>query len=997
MTALIKERVLLVDDEPQLLVAMEDSLDSDFTIVKTESSEHALQIASQDPSIAVVISDQRMPRLTGDRLLAKLTEFSLASRVLVTGYADLSAVTRAVNDGRIFAYLNKPWDPEELRNTVNKAAEHFRLQQDLSKERILLDDLMNSVTDGIYMKDRDLRFLRVNRAFIDLVPAFSGKKPHDLVGRKLSELVNEPHVFDLEEREAQVVSQGAGTDDVIQSDERDGTTHWYSTSHGAVRGIQGQAEGVVAVVREVTERTQLSDALRASEERLRMVVEAAGAGLFDWDRVTGQVVYSEDLARLLGEAPTTFAPTFSEFLTRIHPEDASTVSSEFATAAKLHTLECRLRHTNGGYRWFRLNGRTTLGTSGKPARLVGSIQDITNSKEQEARIASLSRVRAVLGEVNATIARVRDRGALLHRSCEIAVRVGELPMAMALSLLPSGQLIIAAADATNRDFVPDIDARIANGEVSLGLDAELRHALRQGPVILTNGDVSRAPVGTQLRQAGYSSVALFPLHLSGEISCVYMLVTDRSEYFNAQEVAVLTELASNIAFALEHEAKSKLLSNLLSYDELTGLARRDLFVDRLHQRLAACGPQESHMAILHVDISRFRQINETLGRAGGDVLLQQVAKRLETVSVDPNLVARVDANAFGLFSPTFPAEGRAVEFLQQVRSAVLDAPYKVGGVELRIAATIGVAVHPSDGNTGEGLLSRAETAGKAAKLSGQPYLFYTARMNQRVAEKLALETKLRTAIEQEQFLLFYQPKIDLKTGEVVGLEALIRWRDPQAGLVPPGAFIPVLEETGMILEVGPWVLREAARQHAAWLAEGRDPPRIAVNVSTIQLAHPDFIDKVCEVLEAYPDASRGLDLEITESVIMSDFASNVEKLQLARQAGLGVALDDFGTGYSSLGYLRRLPVDVLKLDRSFVSDMDDDAEDVAIVTTVISLAHSLNLKVVAEGVETASQAKLLRLLKCDQMQGFLVSKPLPAVEAVELLQRRYEFRSAEQR
>jgi EAL domain-containing protein (putative c-di-GMP-specific phosphodiesterase class I) len=356
-------------------------------------------------------------------------------------------------------------------------------------------------------------------------------------------------------------------------------------------------------------------------------------------------------------------------------------------------------------------------------------------------------------------------------------------------------------------------------------------------------------------------------------------------------------------------------------------------------------------------------------------------------------VGRLDANAFVLVSPAFDDERRAIEFLRSVRGGVLDAPFQVGDTELRIAATLGSAVHPSDGDEPEVLLSRAETAGKAAKLSGQPYLFYTASMNQRVAEKLALENRLRKAIEEQQFLLHYQPKVDARSGAVVGLEALIRWQDPEKGLVSPGAFIPVLEETGLILEVGSWVLTEAARQREAWQAEHRDPPRVAVNVSAIQLAHPDFLASIEAVSKAYPSGSKGLDLEITESVIMSDFSVNVEKLGLEREKGFGVALDDFGTGYSSLGYLRRLPVDALKLDRSFVARMDEDAEDMAIVTAVISLAHSLNLRVIAEGVETASQARLLRLLKCDQLQGFLFSKPVPPGDVVALLRKSYQFRS----
>jgi EAL domain-containing protein (putative c-di-GMP-specific phosphodiesterase class I) len=264
-------------------------------------------------------------------------------------------------------------------------------------------------------------------------------------------------------------------------------------------------------------------------------------------------------------------------------------------------------------------------------------------------------------------------------------------------------------------------------------------------------------------------------------------------------------------------------------------------------------------------------------------------------------------------------------------------------------------------------------------------MFYAPQMNARVAEKLTLETKLRRAIENEEFLLHYQPKVELKTGRVIGLEALVRWCDPETGIVPPNQFIPVLEDTGMILEVGRWVLQDAARQFTEWAENGLEPPRIAVNVSAIQLVQKDFIVVLDETIARYPLASNGLDLEITESVFVDDLTGNAEKLRIARERGLRVAIDDFGTGYSSLGYLSRLPIDALKIDRSFITRMVEDPQDTAIVTTIISLAHSLDLKVVAEGVETLQQAQLLHLLKCDEAQGYLVARPQPARDVGRLL------------
>jgi EAL domain-containing protein (putative c-di-GMP-specific phosphodiesterase class I) len=264
-------------------------------------------------------------------------------------------------------------------------------------------------------------------------------------------------------------------------------------------------------------------------------------------------------------------------------------------------------------------------------------------------------------------------------------------------------------------------------------------------------------------------------------------------------------------------------------------------------------------------------------------------------------------------------------------------------------------------------------------------------MNSRVADKLRLETKLRRALANDEFLLYYQPKIDLRTGEMVGMEALIRWRDPEVGLVPPGMFIPVLEETDLILQVGRWVIERAAQQIAEWLEASAVVPRVAVNVSAVQLAQRDFVASIDGMLTRFPEAGANVDLELTESVLMDDLAGSIEKLRAVKERGLQVAIDDFGTGYSSLGYLSRLPLDALKVDRSFIDDMADDPQQMSMVTAVISLAHSMDLKVIAEGVETATQAQLLRLLRCDQIQGYLMARPQPAEDITQLLGRRFEI------
>jgi EAL domain-containing protein (putative c-di-GMP-specific phosphodiesterase class I) len=295
----------------------------------------------------------------------------------------------------------------------------------------------------------------------------------------------------------------------------------------------------------------------------------------------------------------------------------------------------------------------------------------------------------------------------------------------------------------------------------------------------------------------------------------------------------------------------------------------------------------------------------------------------------------------------------------------------------RVATKVGVAVFPDDGADADTLFRNAETALKKAKASGDPYLFYTQKMTATVAGKLSLENQLRQALDKEEFVLHYQPKVNLASGKLSSAEALIRWNDPRTGLVPPGRFIPVLEETGLIYDVGRWALKKAIEDYLRWRAAGLPAVRIAVNVSPLQLRHRGFVAEIGQLIGVDAQAPAGLELEITESLIMEDIKHNIVSLGAIRAMGVSIAVDDFGTGFSSLSYLAKLPVDTLKIDRSFVIDMTVAPEGLSLVSTIIKLAHSLNLKVVAEGVETEEQSRLLRLLACDEMQGFLFSKPVP--------------------
>jgi len=479
---------------------------------------------------------------------------------------------------------------------------------------------------------------------------------------------------------------------------------------------------------------------------------------------------------------------------------------------------------------------------------------------------------------------------------------------------------------------------------------------------------------------GCRSTVCLPLVVDDNVVALIVLFAAGRGFFDEDELALLNELAADVSFALQSISRQEKLEYLSYYDALTGLPNRTLFVDRASQQMRARSGESRMVALILLDLERFRNINETLGRHGGDELLKQIARRLEHAFHGRDYLARIAADGFGVVTRGVRDAAEIAHAVENQVLACFRESFAVNDKELRVAARAGVALFPADGGDADTLFKNAEAALKKAKASGERYLFYAADMNAQAAQAMSLEIRLRKAVEARQFVLHYQPKIELASGRVCGLEALIRWQDPESGLIAPGTFIPLLEETGLIRLVGRWVLARALADHREWTARGYSPPPIAVNVSAIQLQQKDFADMVIGAVREAGSLPSALELEITESLIMRDVGTSIRTLSTLREQGIHVAMDDFGTGYSSLSYIARLPIDMVKIDRSFISGMAGEGDNTAIVTTIIALAHSLNLRVVAEGVETEEQAQLLRILRCDEAQGYLFSRPLPAAE-----------------
>jgi len=436
------------------------------------------------------------------------------------------------------------------------------------------------------------------------------------------------------------------------------------------------------------------------------------------------------------------------------------------------------------------------------------------------------------------------------------------------------------------------------------------------------------------------------------------------------------------------EAANRQLRHMATHDALTGLPNRALLEDRLRQAVAQALRLDQRFAVLVCDLDRFKLVNDSMGHHAGDLFLQEVARRLSSCVREGDTLARQGGDEF-VFVLSAPAGEAEAEAVSQRALAALAAPTRIDGIDIHTSASFGVAMFPRDGARPELLLANADAAMYHAKQQGSGLRRFAANMGDTATYRLRLESELHQALKAEQFELHYQPKVDVRTGAVRSAEALLRWRHPERGYVPPADFIAIVEETGQIGPIGIWVLREACRQARAWRDQGLPALRVAVNISAVQFHQPGLVESVCQALRDARLDPCYLEIELTESCVMGNPEESSAILEELSRMGVLVSVDDFGTGYSSMSYLRRFPIDKLKIDKTFVAGMDAHADDASIVQAIISLAHGLRLKVVAEGVETATQFQALKAMGCDQYQGYFCSPALPADKFERLLQRQW--------
>ena len=445
-------------------------------------------------------------------------------------------------------------------------------------------------------------------------------------------------------------------------------------------------------------------------------------------------------------------------------------------------------------------------------------------------------------------------------------------------------------------------------------------------------------------------------------------------------------ISKALRYAIERKRIQEGLSYLAQYDSLTGLANRNLFRERLGRALIRVDRNKSLVALMFIDLDRFKNINDTLGHDAGDKLLIEVSRRLEKCTRDGDTVARLGGDEFTVILEDIKHVDDAAVIARKILVA-MEPAIKLSGYEVFVTPSIGITIYPLDDTSVNNLLKNADTAMYRAKERGRNgFQFYTAGMNTRTIERLELEAGLRRALKNEEFVLYYQPKIAIDNRQIIGAEALIRWQYKKLGLIPPLKFIPIAEETGLIVPIGEWVIRTACKQVASWQEAGFTDLRMAVNISARQFTDSDIVKVVLDAVIQTNIEPQHLEVEITESMLMEDTSINISALKELKEHGIQISIDDFGTGYSSLSYLKRFHIDALKIDQSFVRDITTDSDDAAIASAVIALGQSLQLTVVAEGVETEEQLSFLKKQGCHEAQGYLFSKPVPAEDFTQLLQ-----------
>ncbi|MFV9653949.1 EAL domain-containing protein [Pseudomonas sp. NY15366] len=703
-----------------------------------------------------------------------------------------------------------------------------------------------------------------------------------------------------------------------------------------LRGAHGELE--MRVAERTLELDEATHALGKSQARLALALEASELGLWDWDLESDQVHHSH-LRELFGLEPEQVQVMLRDLTPRLHPDDLPRLRRALVQHLKGRSedyqIEYRVRHADGHWVWVEDRGRAVeRDAAGRVRRMLGTRRDVSarRQQEQQQRLA-------------ATVFEAASEGIFI--------------------LDPDYRVL-----AVNRAF-----------SAVTGYSSE-EVVGRRVTSLFGSREMSRQyqMIRQELDSSGTWQGELIETRKSGELYPQWLqlnLVRDTSG-----RPSHIVGFFADLTARREAEERLRYLSH---YDDLTGLANRSLFKERLHEASQRARQSGRSIALVHIDLDRFKLLNDSLGHEVADQLLRQMSRRLTQAVPEADCIARLSGDEFAVILDAYGSLSSLARVASRLL-AKLRVPMTVGGHELVVSASLGISLLPDYAREISALISQANMAVQHAKhLGGNTFQFFTDNLQACTLERLQLENQLRKAIDEGQLEVFYQPKLNLADDQLNAAEALVRWRHPQQGMVAPGEFIGLAEETGLIAPIGEFVLRQACQQACEWQRQGLAKIRVSVNISVYQLRQGNLTSLVRQVLEETGLAPQYLELELTESELLDNVESVIATFRQLRELGVKLAIDDFGTGYSSLSYLKRFPVHYVKIDQTFIRDLSPGGEDAAITRAIIAMAHSLELKVVAEGVETQAQMDFLKSQNCDEIQGYLISRPVEAAAFAELL------------
>ena len=728
---------------------------------------------------------------------------------------------------------------------------------------------------------------------------------------------------------------------------------WQTTGddiRGHIIRRDSEADGLPPALADLIAHRAHQDALRISEARFRAMSEASPLGILVSDDEGSCIYTNPAYHKICGLSFEQAQGT--DWSMAIHPDDRSRVLAQWRDALRDQTplqAEARLLRSDGSVVWIRLN-RAITQDGEMPLGHVQIVEDITQRKSteavlhaaEEALFKERERAQVTLNSIGDGVLSTDIQGNVTYLNVVAEAMTG-WPLADALGR-PLAE-VFRIIDGTTRQPAPNPAQRAVDEDATVGLAANCLLIRRDGTESAIED--SAAPIHNH----------------DGQVAGAVIVFHDVSK-----SQAVANEMA-----------------HLAQHDFLTGLPNRVLLTERISQAIGLARRHQTQAALLFLDLDHFKHINDSLGHGTGDQLLKAVAGRLIQCVRATDTVGRLGGDEFVVLLAEIDRPEDAAAVAEKIR-ATLAIPFRIDGRELHAKLSIGISIYPDDGIDVDAMMQSADTAMYHAKGNGRDnHQFFTAEMNARVVRRQAVEGRLHRALKQGEFSLYYQPTMDLVSGKMTGAEALIRWKDPDLGLILPKQFVEIAEECGLIVPIGRWVLRETCRQIQAWLAAGLDAVPVAVNISAVEFRHEDFLPGFALTLAETGVSPHLLQIELTETLLMHDVEASMAVVRALKGMGIELAIDDFGTGYSSLSYLKLFPIDTLKIDQSFVRDIASDADDASIVAAVIGMGIKLKRRVIAEGVETDEQLAFLLAQHCDEAQGYLFGFPMPAKEFAVLL------------